>query len=470
MKTKISILVFGGLALWCGTPSLKAGIPEPGYLLYGNVSNIVDHTRVVSGTLHWTLRGEGGQVLTLETQLTNINDNTSYAIEIPMESILDGLQASSSNALQLTLDTLDIERSDVQQDGTHAWIVPPAKPTLSLSQEDRGLPERVDLGVILFSNEVTLTQIELIGPQSISASTVATYTNWVTFSNGETLDVTPMTQWSIAESLPEGSVLNQNVLHVGMLSSNVPLTLQAAYTYRDAAHADLLDIWLLALEILVDILQDDQIVLYEPGSFTLQGTSHSNVIGHLSWINEDMQVVGQLPAGSPWSLPVDLAVGPNRISVTGTNVLGHTAIDRIVLTRSTRFPNEPLWWYRRGVLNPDNEQGSEDFKWANQGQLKWLATQAYQEFEAILPGGAGSSVSNLVEQFAEADDYMGLNQGQTKRVAKPFYDRLWELDRTDAYPVGVSTKYPWDTSTYASDDFGPINIGQLKYLFSFEVE
>ena len=38
------------------------------------------------------------------------------------------------------------------------------------------------------------------------------------------------------------------------------------------------------------------------------------------------------------------------------------------------------------------------------GQLKWMATNAYNEFEEKLPGGAGANVQTLVEGFSESNN------------------------------------------------------------------
>jgi len=127
---------------------------------------------------------------------------------------------------------------------------------------------------------------------------------------------------------------------------------------------------------------------------------------------------------------------------------------------------EPAWWSERGVLNTNHFPS--DFVAGNAGQLKWIATQAAQEFEAKLPGGAGSNITMLVNSLLNSNNYLSINQGQLKNAAKPFYDRLWELGLTNAYPAGVIYQYPWTTN--APGDYNVANIGQLKYLFSFELE
>src|SRR5258708_6367557 len=56
-----------------------------------------------------------------------------------------------------------------------------------------------------------------------------------------------------------------------------------------------------------------------------------------------------------------------------------------------------------------------------------------------------------------ADDYAVVNQGQLKRLALPFYNRL--------IAVGYTQDLPWTGG--APDDYAAANIGQVKNLFSF---
>jgi hypothetical protein len=128
----------------------------------------------------------------------------------------------------------------------------------------------------------------------------------------------------------------------------------------------------------------------------------------------------------------------------------------------------PGWWAGRQVTT---NLTARDYALANQGQAKWMATNAYLEFVAHLPGGAGSNIWNVVSAFSSNGDYQPLNLGQLKQLAKPFYDRIHEVAGSDpsitnALPVGVSV-YPWTSSTNDDANYSPVNIGQLKYTFSF---
>lgn len=107
----------------------------------------------------------------------------------------------------------------------------------------------------------------------------------------------------------------------------------------------------------------------------------------------------------------------------------------------------PEWWGVRSVLY--DCESPNDYAALNQGQLKHLAYMAWLEM-GTLDGGAGFEPS-----FTNAaNDYAAVTIGQLKETAKPFYDRL-----------ELSDRYPWPAS---SNDFAIANIGQAKFLFSFD--
>jgi len=126
------------------------------------------------------------------------------------------------------------------------------------------------------------------------------------------------------------------------------------------------------------------------------------------------------------------------------------------------------WWVDYNVLNPEIE--THDYTTVNSGQLKHMASKAREAMDDLLPGGAGTNIHTLVDDFQSTNNYAAINLGQLKYVAQPFYDRLWELGMTNAYPAGVTTKYPWDSSTNSPTDYALVNVGQIKYIFSFKVE
>lgn len=136
-------------------------------------------------------------------------------------------------------------------------------------------------------------------------------------------------------------------------------------------------------------------------------------------------------------------------------------------------PTPPSWWIQRGVTNG---QSVDDYAVANQGQLKQIATQAAAELDVVLAplGGAGSSIDALIVAWSQPpggvprEDYAALNQGQLKTVAKLYYDRFAEFGY---WPSMVSSGqiYPWTNSVTDDESYATANIGQLKFLFSFDL-
>jgi hypothetical protein len=121
--------------------------------------------------------------------------------------------------------------------------------------------------------------------------------------------------------------------------------------------------------------------------------------------------------------------------------------------------NAPQWWSTRGVLA--SHPVTNDFSALNAGQLKWMATNAFLELECVLPGGASSAVSNLVQSLPGGNDWAAVNVGQLKAVATPFYDQL--------IGAGIEESYPWSTNSAVQNDFAVANVGQLKFVFSFDL-
>lgn len=126
----------------------KGGIPEPGFVMYGEIRNDLGgaNVRLTSGVLTWTLTPDGGSPVTVQTTLTNLNDQFSYWMDVPFESPVPGM-APSPNKLQLTATPVLFDRSQVSVDGFTASIVGPATNVFSFSQADRGKLERVDLQI-----------------------------------------------------------------------------------------------------------------------------------------------------------------------------------------------------------------------------------------------------------------------------------------------------------------------------------
>lgn len=132
----------------------------------------------------------------------------------------------------------------------------------------------------------------------------------------------------------------------------------------------------------------------------------------------------------------------------------------------------PAWWATRGVI--DGGAAPNDYAAANLGQVKNIAKKAYDELESTAPGGAGTPLDNLIASWLAApgqgitrNDYASVNQGQLKTLAKLYYDRLAELGYT-GQPIPLGQTYPWSDITTDDNSYAAVNIGQVKYLFSFD--
>lgn len=150
----------------------------------------------------------------------------------------------------------------------------------------------------------------------------------------------------------------------------------------------------------------------------------------------------------------------------------------------------PPWWDNTDdsldALDGSGATVDQNYAPANIGQAKWMATLAHAAMEAKLPGGAGFALSDLFPEPPPsppasyyAEQYSTLNLGQLKFMAKPFYDRLEALrydnraaieSEVMAYLPGWSHPYPWDPATPIAENYKPANLGQLKMVFSFDVD
>ena len=127
----------------------------------------------------------------------------------------------------------------------------------------------------------------------------------------------------------------------------------------------------------------------------------------------------------------------------------------------------PSWWTNQCVLNTNQ---ASDYALINQGQLKALAKTTFLEMQQL--GAADSTLTDIVAGFSNTNNFAPVNIGQLKYLAKPFYDRLNALgmdDVPDAMPLGMTGAYPWSSAT-TTNDYALANIGQAKYVFSFDLE
>jgi hypothetical protein len=126
--------------------SAHGGIPEPDLVWYGKVLTTSGNAtvRLTSGTLAWRLEPlAGGPAMVFATQLTNINEQFSFALRIPCESPEPGLGAST-NVINFTSPASRYRRLTVTLDGQPLNLIGGTNeiaPVLA----DRGRLERLDL-------------------------------------------------------------------------------------------------------------------------------------------------------------------------------------------------------------------------------------------------------------------------------------------------------------------------------------
>jgi hypothetical protein len=133
-------------------------------------------------------------------------------------------------------------------------------------------------------------------------------------------------------------------------------------------------------------------------------------------------------------------------------------------------PAYPEWWYNQGLISGT---AYNDFAAANQGEAKNFAVGAVNELDTDLSqfGGAGPALESLALSLTatspQTSDYSVINLGTLKNLLQPFYDRLLAV----GYTLGPlsSGSYPWTAGGLSPSDYNAANIGQLKFLFDFDL-
>lgn len=150
--------------------------------------------------------------------------------------------------------------------------------------------------------------------------------------------------------------------------------------------------------------------------------------------------------------------------------------------------NYPHWWFERDIIKRTNS-GETNPAWSgsyatqeekaafNIGQLKHVAAVARDEMEARLAGGADTEINNLVNSWTAvtSEDTDSVVIGQLKYVASLFLQRLNAVGYTEPLsgfsgnqnPASILTD--WGASGASDNDKDLAVIGQLKYLFSWDL-
>ena len=144
----------------------------------------------------------------------------------------------------------------------------------------------------------------------------------------------------------------------------------------------------------------------------------------------------------------------------------------LILVPAFLWADAPAWWNEQGVLNTAPGVQADDYAAVNQGQVKNIATKAYQAMEAKGLVPANSPITTMVTAWgpplpagSTADDYAAINLGQLKNVAEPFYALLVDQLHYTGQPfaagqsVGTGVR-PWTGGT--ADDYALANIGRSR--------
>lgn len=150
MKTITRIHFLALIALALATQFVQAdGIPEPGLVMYGSVTNTAGSFALMSGGVQWTASGAGSSA-TVASTIANVNGQYFYVAHIPFETraVSGTTFTPKANTLPLLDATTQFTRSATVM-GTNATLAPPALSTFNFSKATRGAVERVDLLVNL---------------------------------------------------------------------------------------------------------------------------------------------------------------------------------------------------------------------------------------------------------------------------------------------------------------------------------
>lgn len=143
--------------------------------------------------------------------------------------------------------------------------------------------------------------------------------------------------------------------------------------------------------------------------------------------------------------------------------------------------NPPGWWTASGTSIIDSGQTEDHWAPVNVGQLKHVAAQAHAYLQQHPDAGSNFQISQMVSGFSTNDpeNFAPANIGQLITVARPFYDYLDSIGYNTRESLIIrgldpswplSNPYPWPQNGNAEELYAPLNIGQLKLVFSFDLD
>ncbi len=164
---KLTVLLAVAVMWCCARPAAAQGLPEPGVIFYGTVTNSAG-TILTNGTLNWTLT-RGTSVVQIFAPITNVGGQFVYVVEVPFETVLSG-QTVSANTLAFPTSQSTVGRGAVLS-GTNLVTPTPSAGIFQVGTLDRGRVSRLDL---LLNSGGTITPPPLIFAWQPSVTLVRT--------------------------------------------------------------------------------------------------------------------------------------------------------------------------------------------------------------------------------------------------------------------------------------------------------
>lgn len=138
------------------TAQTPPGIPEPGLIMYGTITNVNGNQPLTSGIVTWQVSGGSPtEAVTLSATLVGVNGQFFYVARVPFETrSLSGITLTKTqNTLALSPAGTPVPYTrSASAGGTNAVIVSPKTSSFTFSGSDRGMVERVNLQVSIPSD------------------------------------------------------------------------------------------------------------------------------------------------------------------------------------------------------------------------------------------------------------------------------------------------------------------------------
>jgi hypothetical protein len=158
-------------------PLVHAGIPEPGYVFYGRVTNTDNNSAISGVSVQWTIEG-GSNSLPIAAEYIQINNMAFYIAHVPFETRRIG-SGTNEITLSSTAGTFELPPTATQyqrsvlidgKDGTIMFPTGDNPNQFTFSRADRGKLERVDISVSFGLDDFNAWSLEvfgeIVGPQA----------------------------------------------------------------------------------------------------------------------------------------------------------------------------------------------------------------------------------------------------------------------------------------------------------------